>query len=345
MPTSTKPDAPVERYTASNGTVIFRIAVEAFTDFYAWTYLVLAGETITLFDTGSSYPATIRDLRQGFDRIRDEFGVPVSLGDVQTILITHGHIDHYGGLNAVLPFTPQARVIVHELDLRILVNHDERVVVISKRMDSYLQQAGVSDERRERLLQMYLAAKAYFRSVEVHEVIRHDTMLAGGLEVFHVPGHCPGQLVTRIDDILLSADQVLPRISPHQSPESIVNYTGLGHYLESLQKVKTITGIRLALGGHETPIPDLYTRIGEIEKTHEQRLARVLDICAAPGPGLTISDISREMFSALSGYNVLLGLEEAGAHVEYLYQRGLLAVSNLDEVEHAQNPAIRYRRL
>ena len=345
MPTTLKPETPVERYAAANGAVIFRIAVEAFTDFYAWTYLVLAGDTITLFDTGSSYPATIRDLRRGFDLIRDEFGVPVTLADVQTILITHGHIDHYGGLNAVLPHTPHARVVVHELDLRILVNHDERVVVISKRMDNFLQQAGVSDERRARLMQMYLAAKAYFRPVEVHDVIRDDTTLPGGLEVFHTPGHCPGQLVIRVGDILLSTDQVLPRISPHQSPESIVNYTGLGHYLESLRKVRTITGIHLALGGHETPIPDLYARIGEIEVSHEQRLARVLDICRTPGPGLTVNEISRELFSALNGYNVLLGLEEAGAHVEYLYQRGQLAVTNLDEVERVPNPAIRYRRL
>jgi hypothetical protein len=46
------------------------------------------------------------------------------------------------------------------------------------------------------------------------------------------------------------------------------------------------------------------------------------------------------------GYNVLLALEEAGAHVEYLYQRGLLGIENLEEVESAvQSLPIRYRCL
>ena len=46
------------------------------------------------------------------------------------------------------------------------------------------------------------------------------------------------------------------------------------------------------------------------------------------------------------GYNVLLALEEAGAHVEYLYQRGLLAIDNLLDLESSSGPAaICYRSL
>ncbi len=61
--------------------------------------------------------------------------------------------------------------------------------------------------------------------------------------------------------------------------------------------------------------------------------------------GADLSQISYELFNRLSGYNALLGLEEAGAHVEYLYQRGLLAVANLDELEKTENPAIYYKRV
>jgi len=39
---------------------------------------------------------------------------------------------------------------------------------------------------------------------------------------------------------------------------------------------------------------------------------------------------------------VLLALEEVGAHVEFLYERGQLAVSNLDEVEKEDNPPLKY---
>jgi hypothetical protein len=49
------------------------------------------------------------------------------------------------------------------------------------------------------------------------------------------------------------------------------------------------------------------------------------------------------MYPKVEGFHVLLALEEVGAHVEYLYQRGRLRVDNLDEVERAVNPPVRYR--
>jgi len=37
-------------------------------------------------------------------------------------------------------------------------------------------------------------------------------------------------------------------------------------------------------------------------------------------------------------------LEETGAHLEYLYQRGEVVATNLDEIEHQPEPVIMYRR-
>jgi len=39
-----------------------------------------------------------------------------------------------------------------------------------------------------------------------------------------------------------------------------------------------------------------------------------------------------------------LALTEAGAHVEYLYQRGYLALANVDDAEREENPILLYRR-
>jgi hypothetical protein len=60
------------------------------------------------------------------------------------------------------------------------------------------------------------------------------------------------------------------------------------------------------------------------------------------GQPITISDISKHMYPDKHGYDILLALEEVGAHVEYLYEHGHLAVCNLDEVERESNPALRY---
>ena len=90
------------------------------------------------------------------------------------------------------------------------------------------------------------------------------------------------------------------------------------------------------------PIRNLPERMDEIRVSHEQRLRKVLELCAAP---TTVKDVSHNPFGAVTSYNVLLALEETGAHIEYLYQRGELAVANLDDVETVQNPMVSYRRV
>jgi hypothetical protein len=116
----------------------------------------------------------------------------------------------------------------------------------------------------------------------------------------------------------------------------------LGHYLESLNKTAKIDGIRLALGGHEEPIENVYERIEAIRTSHQRKLERVLDLIRQASQPCTISDLSKTMYPERHSYDVLLALEEVGAHVEYLYHHGLLAICNLDEVEREDNPALQY---
>jgi hypothetical protein len=102
-------------------------------------------------------------------------------------------------------------------------------------------------------------------------------------------------------------------------------------------------GIRLTLGVHTQPITDLNGRIEAIQRVHADRLQKVLGLLEQSH---TVLEISQALFGEVHGYNALLALEEAGAHVEYLYQRGQLGIDNLDELESSHDPApIRYRCL
>jgi glyoxylase-like metal-dependent hydrolase (beta-lactamase superfamily II) len=142
--------------------------------------------------------------------------------------------------------------------------------------------------------------------------------------------------------VLLSADHILPEISPHQAPESIMPYTGLGHYLESLEKIGRMGGFDMALGGHEGPISDVYKRVAEIRKSHERKLEKVLTIIRESPDPLTINEISEQLYTRVKGFHILLALEEVAAHVEYLYQHGKLTIANLDDYQREENPAISY---
>lgn len=330
----------VAKFETSAGRCIYTFQVEAFPTLIANIYVIDDGNQLILIDCGSGMEKANREFLAGFEALRDRFGVSFTPADVDLILISHGHIDHFGGLTLVREYT-DAPVAIHRLDRRVLSHYEERRLVASRRLERFLEEAGVSEKQRPNMMQMYLAGKDLFHSWPVQFLLEEGEAPADGIDVYHVPGHCPGQVCLRVDDVLLTADHILAHITPHQAPESITLNTGLGHYLESLDKIARLDGIRLALGGHEAPMEDVYGRIAAIKQFHQERLQKVLDICSEPR---SVREISRALFGEVDGYHVLLALEETGAHVEYLYLQGELTATNLEEIASERRPVILYQR-
>ncbi|MFN2188114.1 MAG: MBL fold metallo-hydrolase, partial [Candidatus Promineifilaceae bacterium] len=260
----------VKKFDTSLDRSIYSFPVLAFPELYSNIYVIKDGEKMVLVDCGSGMESSNQDLLAGLAALEETYGGSFKLVDMDAIFITHGHIDHFGGLPFVRRFT-DAPAAVHSLDRRVLTHFEERVLVASRLLETFLQRAGVPDEKQTELIEMYLFAKGVYQSTPVEIIFKEGYLEDFGIEVIHVPGHCPGQVCLRIDDILLSADHVLSYTTPHQSPESITNHMGLDHYLQSLDKIAAVEGIRLGLGGHEEPILDLAARIEEIKGVHEGR--------------------------------------------------------------------------
>ena len=331
--------APLARFETSSGVRIYRIPIETFPGHINNTYLILDGGISTLIDVGSGLPQSSDDLRGGFEAVAAHFGERVRLEGVQHVVITHSHIDHFGYVGWFQAHT-RATIYVHELDARVLQNFEDRIVLASKDLRVFLERSGLKPSAREDLEEMYRASKSFFKSVRLDRKLRDGERIVNGYVVHHVPGHCPGQICLQVDDVLFTADHVLARITPHQSPASITPFCGLELYLQSLDKIRRLPGIALALPGHEVEIRDLRARIDAIEAHHAQRLRRVLDICAEPR---SLLEVSRTLFGERRGYGRLLALEEAGAHVEHLFERGDLRIANLDQVAAEPNPVILYQ--
>jgi glyoxylase-like metal-dependent hydrolase (beta-lactamase superfamily II) len=331
---------PIERFNTDTGARIYRLPMEVFPQFIGYAYVVLDAGVPTLIDTGSGYGDSNQQLLQGIEALHSDFGEALRVADIKHILITHGHVDHFGGV-AFIQEQTGAQIGIHELDRRVLTAYEERVIMATKDLRVYVGRAGIPLEQQQHLMEMYGFAKKHFRSVNVDFSLDED-MMYEGMDFIHTPGHCSGQVCILIGNTLISADHVLSRTTPHQAPESITHYTGLGHYRDSLRKIAKVPNIELALGGHEDPITDFYGRITAIQQSHERKLSRVLDLIRAAGKPQTIADITQAMYPDKSGYEVLLALEEAGAHIEYLYQHGQISVANLEEVEREDNPVLLY---
>lgn len=309
--------------------------------FVAYSHLILGAGVPTLIDVGSGFGDSTQDLLNGIEAVRIEHGETIHPQDVERIIITHGHVDHFGGLSSVLEAINGATVGVHPLDRRILANHEERVVVATKDLAIYLERAGVRDEHLKQLLSMYGFSKQHVRSVNVDFMIEEGDNL-DGMTFYHVPGHCSGQVAIRIGDVLLSADHILSRTSPHLAPESITHYTGLGHYRESLRKIRALDDIRLTLGNHEDVIHHLHSRIDHLQQRIDEKLDQILSIIRETNQPMTIKDISLARYDSKHGFDVLLAIQEAGAYVEYLYDRGYLSIANLSEIDKDENTTLMY---
>ncbi len=332
---------PVEAYQSTKGARIYRLPLEVFPGIVGYSHLVYSGDVVALVDVGSNFGVSDEHLEAGLAAVREQHGEKADWEDITHVLITHGHIDHYGGLRYVRQHC-SAPVGVHELDLRVLTNYEERLQLIAWRLREFLLEAGVDPDQVEEIMDLYLINKQLFSSVPIDFTYEAVGMAVGQLRLIHMPGHCPGQVVIQIDDVLLSGDHVLEIISPHQAPERLSLNTGLGTYLESLARLsKLAKEIRLTLGGHEGPIHDLGERIRAIQTLHLERLKQVLDLLDEPR---TVAEIARELFPDVSGYHVLLAIEEAGAHLEYLDQRAYLQIENIDDLDGRGPVPIRYVR-
>jgi glyoxylase-like metal-dependent hydrolase (beta-lactamase superfamily II) len=304
-------------------------------------YLVISEKFRVLIDTGSGFGVSNQDLEKGLtevSKIRDE---DCGLDSLTHIFITHGHIDHYGGLNFIREHTP-AKICIDELDQKIVSNHRERLCVASYRLEEFLLEAGVPAESILNILYMYKVTKSLFQSVNVDITYESMGMEMGPFKFFHVPGHCAGHVIIQLDDVLFSGDHILKETSPHQVPQQITQFTGVRTYLNSLEIAQSLADkINITLGGHEDPIVNLSERIDEIRFHHLERLKLILKILDEPH---TINEVSKILFGKVSGYTILLALEETGAHVEYLYQRGFLEITNLIDLEdNSKLGAILYR--
>lgn len=327
-------NASFATFESASGAKIFRLPLQVFPNFWAYAYVVQHADETYLIDAGSGTDTSYDDLLRGLKQAH------LSPSDLTHILLTHAHIDHYGGLSKLKPLT-NAIIGCHELDAQTVSHHDEHLALMSERIASFLTSTGLAKETHDPLLSIYRFTKSLYQSVPVDFTYELHNMQFGTFEMIHLPGHCAGHVAMRLDDIIFCGDMVVEGVTPHLYPESIGAYNGLDHYLDSLEKLRTwAKDARLVLNGHDEVITNLPEKIDATHKNILRRMSRAVESLAAP---LTIAEICEAVYGKTEGYNLLLTVEKTGAYVEYLYEHGMIEIVNADEVDQGQ-PA-RYQRL
>jgi glyoxylase-like metal-dependent hydrolase (beta-lactamase superfamily II) len=136
----------------------------------------------------------------------------------------------------------------------------------------------------------------------------------------HTPGHTVDHLCLYDPEhgLLLSGDHVLPSITPHIS--GVGNGAdALRSYLQTLDLVAALDGVKLGLPAHGHPFDDVPGRVDAIKEHHEERMLFIRDASNAIGPA-TVQDISHEIFP--KKHWGVMAESETFAHLEHMVLAG-----------------------
>lgn len=100
----------VKRFESSTGVIIYRIPMNVFPGFIGYSFLLLGAGVPTLIDCGSGFGTSTDDWFAGFQSIQDDFDEKITPKDIERIIISHGHIDHFGGITKILEEIGRAHV-------------------------------------------------------------------------------------------------------------------------------------------------------------------------------------------------------------------------------------------
>lgn len=137
-------------------------------------------------------------------------------------------------------------------------------------------------------------------------------------------GHAPEQatLWCEADNLVISGDQILPRISPNVSVYPTEPMADpLAEWLTSCQKFRKLAHEdHFVLPGHKLPFTGLPTRMRQLEENHHSALERLVNALKTPRTAVGCFDILFKRTIGAPEYGLAMG--EAIAHLNHLMFAG-----------------------
>lgn len=141
--------------------------------------LIWNNDSALLIDAG--IPDSMDDISREMERV----GVPFER--IDTIIITHQDIDHFGGVAEIVRELPGLKVCAHKEDVPYIQGEKRLIRLNSGFMERI---SGLSTEDQERVLDIFENNPA-----EVDIELTDDKFdCFGGIQVIHTPGHTPGHI-------------------------------------------------------------------------------------------------------------------------------------------------------
>jgi glyoxylase-like metal-dependent hydrolase (beta-lactamase superfamily II) len=253
-----------------------------------------------------------------------------SISEVQGVMVTHIHPDHYGLAGRVREASG-GWIALHPADAALISDRYDDPAALLGQVGTLLRRIGAPADEVDSLQNASMPVRMLVDAVQP-DVLMEDgdrpEIPGWDLTAIWTPGHSPGHLCfwEAGHRLMLSGDHVLPRITPNIPFHPQAGADPLGQYLQSLEKLRGY-GSEEVLPAHEHRFVGLDERLSELEAHHEQRFAEVL---AAIADGVTVPwDIAARMnwsrpWDRIEGFMRRAAVGEAMAHLRALEKRGLV---------------------
>lgn len=277
----------------------------------------------TLIDTGIDNQTT-RDLWETL------LAGPLAGRPVKRLICTHYHPDHMG----------LAGWLTQRLDIPFYATEKEwarakRVHALTKtEFVGGLVEMGRESGLPPEMMSLLEGRKGSYADLARTLPAKHELLdpfapvLAAGTEwrVVIGEGHSPelAALYAAGPKVLISGDQVLPKITPNVSIHPDTREPNpLAQFLESLERFRPLAPNTLVLPSHRLPFIGLHVRLDQLAAHHHERLQHALDVCADWVPAAVV--LKALFHRKLDAHQLGFALGETQAHIAYLVERGDLA--------------------
>ncbi|WP_432474712.1 MBL fold metallo-hydrolase [Amphritea sp. HPY] len=263
------------------------------------------------------------DSQDVWERVATEFlnGKPI-----KKVIVTHAHIDHIGAAGWLCRrWNVPLWITAGELQTGQEYFHasEDSVAQLRAEKSRFLHRMGMSSEQSAGVVDLSSSIATLVQPLPVDQYEIQDGMkleignrqwrviVSEGHSVAHASLYCEAL------GVLISGDQVLPRISSNVSVR-VDNPEGnpLLSWLHSLERMKELPEQTLVLPAHEYPFHGLRQRLSELDLEHRDMLTRIEQACTEPQ---TVMQLVAVIYRRkLSLFDQLLAGGECLAHLHYL---------------------------
>lgn len=259
------------------------------------------GREVTLIDTGMTQTSGILKKALG------EHGIGFS--DVDRIILTHGHFDHYGAAKKIVK-AGRAKVIAHAEDKALIETGRE---FFTNRYENFLQILGVPLSIGILLRLLSFMFQQMADNCEVDVIISEGDEIGIGqyrARIVETPGHSRGSICLFLEKekVLFCGDTIIEHITPNafimlDEKEKLPVRLSQDEFYKSLDKIKKLSP-SIIYSAHGKAVSDINKIVAGYEKAFAERKNNVLSLVRSGEKN--VYRLARRLFPEIGGLRLPL---------------------------------------